>query len=225
MSDTPILDKSREIVGKLDALLKDPHPGLFTWQGFVHELTAELHELINGSPTMPDTTPAPDLPSVPPPMSEEELKAIELVLTEGRYFVGNWSAEQLKKLLAEVRRLRDVDAKISAASKRPIDLLRIKHWLVGPCESIGLAVSYVRQLFAEVKRLNRELLAARAAVAAESQRADRAEQAGRELRGFIAKWQGFTSMSGGGSIETDEILASTAWLTGGNDGTESVRDV
>lgn len=31
MSDTPNIDYLREHVGKLKALLDDPHPGLFTW--------------------------------------------------------------------------------------------------------------------------------------------------------------------------------------------------
>lgn len=136
-------------------------------------------------------------PTQPAPMSEDELKAIESLSNSFKPGPGAaWAlVEAIDKLVPEVRRLN--------AAQRELSL------------EIVSAFGEYQMAFDERDRLQSELTAVRAAVEEESQRADRAEATARELREKLM-------VVGGESLikyqpEIEALLASTAWLTGGNE--------
>ena len=168
-------------------------------------------------------------PTQPAPMSEDELKAIESLSNSFKPGPGAaWAlVEAIDKLVPEVRRLN--------AAQRELSL------------EIVSAFGEYQMAFDERDRLQSELTAVRAAVEEESQRADRAErvnanqlawveitnewcesevsrhEAARKLAEAAARELREKLMVVGGESlikyqpEIEALLASTAWLTGGNE--------
>ena len=131
-------------------------------------------------------------PTQPAPMSEDELKAIESLSNSFKPGPGAaWAlVEAIDKLVPEVRRLN--------AAQRELSL------------EIVSAFGEYQMAFDERDRLQSELTAVRAAVEEESQRADRAEAAARELRDCLAGLPiADDSPMGEGIVP---VLDSTAWL-------------
>jgi hypothetical protein len=46
-SDTPVIDKVRELNRRLTELLADPQPGIMTWQSMVQQTIHDMHEAIS----------------------------------------------------------------------------------------------------------------------------------------------------------------------------------